>query len=216
MKNRIVAVAMAAVAAVTLMAPAAMAAVSDFCVADLTAPATPSGFPCKKEETLTVEDFVFSGLGQPGNTTNFLKASVTPAFDYLFPAVNGLGVSTARLDLDVGGVFPLHVHPYGNELMVVTQGRILAGFISSGNKLYYKTLKKGDAMVFPQGLLHFRVNVGSKPAVAFSSYNSANAGIQVTAYALFETNFPSELISRTTFLSPPEVQRLKAVFGGTG
>ncbi|XP_078432891.1 germin-like protein subfamily 3 member 3 [Wolffia australiana] len=207
--------ALAALFLVLLAAPSAMAGVTDFCVADLAAAKTPSGYPCKKESALTVDDFVFSGLSTAGNTTNIIKAAVTPGFDAQYPAVNGLGISVARLDLAIGGVIPLHVHPNGNELLVVTAGSIVAGFISSGNSVYYKTLNEGDAMVFPQGLLHFQLNDGCAPAEAIVTFSSSNPGLQITSIALFGSSFPSKLVSGTTFLSPAEVQRLKAVLGGT-
>ncbi|XP_048430144.1 auxin-binding protein ABP20-like [Pyrus x bretschneideri] len=68
-------------------------AVQDFCVADLTAPDDPAGYSCKSPATVKVDDFVFSGLGVAGNTTNIIKSAVTPAFAAQFPGVNGLGIS---------------------------------------------------------------------------------------------------------------------------
>jgi oxalate decarboxylase/phosphoglucose isomerase-like protein (cupin superfamily) len=130
----------------------------DFCVADLTGADTPSGYACKKVADVTVDDFVFYGLGVAGNTSNIIKAAVTPAFVGQFPGTNGLGISAARLDLASGGVVPLHTHPGGSELLIVVEGSITAGFISSSaNAVYTKTLKTGDTMLFPQGLLHFQV-----------------------------------------------------------
>lgn len=65
---------------------------------------------------------------------------MTPAFDAQFAGLNGLGISVACLDLAAGGVIPLHTHPGASELLVVIEGRILAGFISSDNTVYIKTL----------------------------------------------------------------------------
>ncbi|KAJ8648349.1 hypothetical protein MRB53_001372 [Persea americana] len=192
------------------------AAVQDFCVGDLTGPEGPAGYSCKKPATVTVDDFVFSGLGMPGNTTNIIKAAVTPAFSAQFPGVNGLGISIARLDLAAGGVIPLHTHPGGSEVLVVVEGSILAGFISSANSVYYKILKKGDLMVFPRGLLHFQINAGGVPAVAFPSFSSPSPGLQITAFALFANDLPSVLVEKTTFLDDAQVKKLKAVLGGTG
>ncbi|XP_058108587.1 auxin-binding protein ABP19a-like [Magnolia sinica] len=192
------------------------AAVQDFCVGDLTAPEGPAGYSCKKPAKVTVADFVFSGLGVAGNTSNIIKAAVTPAFAAQFPGVNGLGISIARLDMAVGGVIPLHTHPGGSEILVVAQGSITAGFISSANAVYYKTLKKGDIMVFPQGLLHFQLNAGGIPAIAFVSFSSPSPGLQITAFALFGNNLPSALVEKTTFLDDAQVKKLKAVLGGTG
>ncbi|KAK1386123.1 hypothetical protein POM88_023858 [Heracleum sosnowskyi] len=129
--------------------------------------------------------------GVAGNTTNIISAAVTPAFVAQFPAVNGLGISLARLDIAAGGVIPMHTHPGASEVLVTIQGTILAGFISSANKVYYKTLNKGDIM-------------------------SASPGLQITDFALFANELPTELVTKTTFLDPVVVKKLKKVLGGTG
>nr|GEW98290.1 auxin-binding protein ABP19a-like [Tanacetum cinerariifolium] len=193
----------------------AHAAVQDFCVADLKAPESPAGFSCKPAANVTVDDFVSTGLRLAGSTDNIIKAAVTPEFAAQFPGVNGLGISIARLDLAPGGVVPMHTHPGGSELLLVTQGFIKAGFISSANAVYVKTLKKGDIMVFPQGLLHFQVNAGGVAAVGFASFSSATPGLQITDFALFANDLPSSLVETTTFLPIEVVKKLKAVLGGS-
>lgn len=192
------------------------AAVQDFCVGDLTAPESPAGYACKKPANVTVADFVFSGLGITGNTSNLIKAAVGPAFATQFPGVNGLGISLARLDLAPGGVIPFHTHPGGSEILLVVKGKICAGFVSSDNTVYFESLKKGDIMVFPQGLLHFQVNAGGIPAVAFASFSSASPGLQILDFALFANDLPTELIAATTFLDVAQIKKLKGVLGGTG
>ncbi|KAL8189083.1 hypothetical protein R6Q57_029344 [Mikania cordata] len=194
---------------------ASYASVQDFCVADLSLPDTPSGFPCKDVKKLSVSDFVYSGLGATGNTSNLIKAAVTPAFTAQFPGVNGLGISIARLDLAVGGVVPMHTHPGGSELLVVIQGAICAGFISSANTVYFKTLNKGDIMVFPQGLLHFQINSGKIPSIAFVSFSSPSPGLQITDFALFANDLPTEIVAATTFLDVVQIKKLKGVLGGS-
>jgi quercetin dioxygenase-like cupin family protein len=193
------------------------AAVQDFCVADLTAPETPAGYACKKAANVTVDDFVFSGLGVAGNTTGtHNKAAVTPAFDAQFPGLNGLGFSFVRLDMEPGGVVPIHTHPGASEAILVLKGKTTAGFVSSANKVYYKTLKKGDVMIFPQGLLHFQVNAGSTPVQVFATFSSANPGVQILDFSLFSNDFPSEFVAAISFLDIPQIKKLKAFFGGTG
>ncbi|XP_076925497.1 auxin-binding protein ABP19a-like [Bidens hawaiensis] len=194
----------------------AYASVQDFCVADLKGPDTPSGFTCKPVATVTVDDFVSTSLRGAGNTSNIIKAAVTPAFSTQLPGLNGQGISIARLDLAAGGVVPFHTHPGGSELLLVTQGFITAGFVSSANTAYVKTLKKGDIMVFPQGLLHFQVNAGGVTAVAFASFSSPTPGLQILDFALFANDLPSKLVEATTFLDDATVKKLKAVLGGTG
>ncbi|XP_004296080.1 PREDICTED: auxin-binding protein ABP19b-like isoform X1 [Fragaria vesca subsp. vesca] len=201
----------------SLLVSFSYAAVQDFCVADYTAPSGPAGYSCKKDEMVTADDFVYSGLNTTGNTVNIFKAANTPASADQFPGVNGLGISMARVDVAAGGVIPLHIHPGANEVLFVAEGTLDAGFISSDrNTVYVKTIKKGDIIVFPRGLLHFQVNVGNgTPVVAFASYSSARPGLQIVDFALFKSNLSTELIKRSTFLDFLQIKKLKIVFGGT-
>ncbi|KAG6593548.1 Auxin-binding protein ABP19a, partial [Cucurbita argyrosperma subsp. argyrosperma] len=190
------------------------AAVQDFCVADLKGPQGPAGYACKS--AVTADDFVYSGLSGAGNITSLIKAAVTPAFVEQYPGVNGLGLSAARLDLLPGGVIPLHTHPGASELLIVTQGIIQAGFISSANAVFVKTLKKGDLMIFPQGLLHFQINAGGVTAVGYPVFSSPSPGLQITDFALFANDLSTDLVSKTTFLDPALVKKFKAILGGSG
>ncbi|XP_021750120.1 auxin-binding protein ABP19a-like [Chenopodium quinoa] len=196
----------------TLFVSSAIA--GDYCVADLNLPDGPAGYSCKKPSKVTVDDFVYHGLAAAGNTSNLIKAAVTPAFSAQFPGVNGLGLSIARLDIAAGGVIPMHTHPGGSEILVVIQGQICAGFIDSANDIYFKTLNKGDVMVFPQGLLHFQINAGKSPALAFVSFSSPSPGLQITDYAFFANGLPTDLIATTTFLPKDVIKKLKGVLGG--
>ncbi|KAL0700669.1 hypothetical protein Bca4012_056791 [Brassica carinata] len=163
------------------------ASVQDFCVANLKRAETPAGYPCIRPIHVKAKDFVFSGLGTPGNTTNIINAAVTPGFAAQFPGLNGQGLSTARLDL-----------------------------APKANSVYVQTLKPGQVMVFPQGLLHFQINAGKSAAAAFVTFSSASPGLQILDFALFANSLPTELVSATTFLDPTIVKKLKGVLGGTG
>ncbi|XP_021715151.1 auxin-binding protein ABP19a-like [Chenopodium quinoa] len=187
--------------------------VEDFCVADYTLPSGPAGYSCKNSAKVTFDDFVFTGLSAPGDTKNIYKAFVTPAFSSEFAAFNGLGLAMARLDFALDGVIALHVHRT-SEVLVLAQGEIIAGFISTSNTAYYKKLKVGDIMVFPQSLLHFQLNVGKTPAVAFVTLNSAKPGLQFIDNSLFAGNFPTDLAVKTMLLDDNQVKKLKKAFGG--
>ncbi|XP_050377851.1 auxin-binding protein ABP19a-like [Argentina anserina] len=189
--------------------------VQDFCVADYTAPQSFAGYACKDPAKVTVDDFVFSGLKAP-NTTNINKSGFSAAVAPVFPALNGLGVSVALATLDVDGVSPLHSHRGATEVIVIAEGsNIVAGFIASNNKVYMKTLNKGDAIVFPQGLYHFFWNQGKTPATIFVSFSSENPGVQVLENALFGSDFPTDIIAKTTLLDVVQIKKLKGVFLGT-
>ncbi|KNA18264.1 hypothetical protein SOVF_072510 [Spinacia oleracea] len=199
---------------VSLSSMAATTSVVDFCVADFNYPVGPAGYPCRNPANLTVDDFVFSGLGVAGNTSNIFGVGVTSAFDLTFPALNGLGISMSRLDIGVGGVVPIHSHRV-SELILVIEGEIIAGFMDSSDKVYYKTLNKGDIMIFPQSLLHFQVNVGKTPALAFVSLNSASPNFQTTTTSLFANDLPTNVIEKITLLDAIQAKKLKRIFGGT-
>ncbi|XP_074284490.1 auxin-binding protein ABP19a-like [Silene latifolia] len=198
-----------------LLTVSSATSVVDFCVADFNYPVGPAGYPCKNPGNLTVDDFVFSGLGVPANTsTSVFNAASTFAVDITFPALNGLGLSMGRLDIGVGGVIPIHSHRV-SELLLVIDGTIIAGFIDGNNVAYYKTLNKGDIMIFPQSLLHFQINVGHEPALAFVSLNSASPGFQTTTISLFGNDLPTNVIEKITLVDAAQVKKLKELFGGT-
>ncbi|KAL2336444.1 hypothetical protein Fmac_010890 [Flemingia macrophylla] len=198
----------------TLLSSTSYASVNDFCIADLKGPNSPSGYQCKPPKTVTVDDFVFSGL-VAGNTTNPFKVALTPAFVTEFPGVNGLGISAARLDMATGGTVPMHSHPGANELLIVTKGKITAGFVTPSGP-FVKNLRPGDVMVFPQGLMHFQVNSGKGKASALLAFSSANPSAQLLDLLLFGNNLPSDLVAQTTFLDVEQVKKLKPRFGGRG
>ncbi|KAK9137246.1 hypothetical protein Sjap_007840 [Stephania japonica] len=106
-------------------------------------------------------------------------------------------------------------HPAGNEVLTVLQGTICAGFVDTANKVYLKTLKKGDVMICPIGLLHFQVNGGGSLATAIVSFSSPSPGLQILDYVLFANDLPSLLVEKTTFLDDAQVKKLKGVLGGT-
>ncbi|CAI9760527.1 unnamed protein product [Fraxinus pennsylvanica] len=129
--------------------------------------------------------------------------------------LNGLGLSIAQLDLALSGVIPMHTHPGASELPLVVQGSVITAFISSVNKFYLKKLKRGDLMVFPQGLLHFQINSKGRKAISFASFCSPNPGLQITDFVLFANNLHSTLAEKATFLDTATVKKLKVVLGAT-
>ncbi|KAK9664936.1 hypothetical protein RND81_14G078400 [Saponaria officinalis] len=196
----------------SLLASLSRAIVSDYCVGDLNLPMGPAGYACKNPNNVTVDDFIFTGFRVGGPTNNIFKNNANLAFANAYPGLNGLGISLGRLDFAVGGVIPLHTHRT-SEVLILIKGRIIAGFIDINNMAYYKTLEVGDVMIFPEGLLHFQVNIGKKPALAFVSLNSANPGFQVTSSALFAGNLPAELVEKTVLLDHAQVIKLRKLFG---
>ncbi|XP_022720008.1 germin-like protein subfamily 1 member 13 [Durio zibethinus] len=167
----------------------------DFCVAinDTKDGVFVNGKFCKDPKLAKAEDFFFSGLNIPRNTSNPVGSTVTPVNVAQILGLNTLGVSLARLDFAPdGGLNPPHTHPRATEILVVVEGTLYVGFVTSNpdNRLITKVLYPGDVFVFPVGLIHFQFNVGKTSAVAFAGFSSQNPGVITIANAVFGSNPP--------------------------
>ncbi|GLT29309.1 hypothetical protein SLA2020_041830 [Shorea laevis] len=212
---------------ITLMALASTLAsaydpspLQDFCVAinNITDGVFVNGKFCKNPMAVTENDFFFSGLNQAGNTMDPPGSAVTLVFADQLEGLNTLGVSIVRIDFAPnGGLNPPHTHPRGSEILVVLEGTILVGFVTSdqdGNRLFAKVLNPGEAFVFPIGLIHFQLNVGNTPAVALAALSSQNPAIITIANAVFGSNPPinPDILTKAFMLDKNVVQYLQSKF----
>ena len=143
---------------------------------------------CEDPKLAKPDDFFFQGLNKPGNTSNPNGSNVTTVNVDTLPGLNTLGISLARIDYaPYGGLNPPHTHPRGTEILVVLEGTLYVGFVTSNpdNRLFAKVLNPGDVFVFPIGLIHFQLNIAKTPAVAFAGLSSQNAGVITVADAVF-------------------------------
>ncbi|RVW98214.1 Germin-like protein subfamily 1 member 7 [Vitis vinifera] len=106
----------------------------DFCVAvnDTNAAVFVNGKFCKDPKLATPNDFSFSGLGVPGNTSNKLGSMVTPANVAQIPGLNTLGVSLAQV-LYKGDVFVFPQVLIHFQLNVGTTNAVAIASLSSQN-----------------------------------------------------------------------------------
>ncbi|XP_044512160.1 germin-like protein subfamily 1 member 13 [Mangifera indica] len=146
---------------------------------------------CRDPNLAKAEDFFFS-VKMPGNTDNSLGSNVTAVTVDQIPGLNTLGISAARLDFAPYGEVPPHTHPRATEILVVLEGTLFVGFITSdpNHTLISKVLNQGDVFVFPIGLIHFQVNIGKTNAIAFSGLSSQNPGVITIANTVFGSNPP--------------------------
>ncbi|KAK1580786.1 hypothetical protein Q3G72_000087 [Acer saccharum] len=190
----------------------------DFCVAidDYKNGVFVNGKFCKDPMLATPDDFFFSGLNIPRNTSNPVGSTVTPVNVAQIAGLNTLGVSLARIDYAPYGQNPPHTHPRASEILVVQEGTLYVGFVTSNpeNKLFTKILNKGDVFVFPIGLIHFQFNIGKTNAVAFAGLSSQNPGVITIANAVFGSDPPinPDVLARAFQLDQNVVKSLQAKF----
>ncbi|CAK7341269.1 unnamed protein product [Dovyalis caffra] len=193
----------------------------DFCVAinDPKAAVLVNGKFCRNPKFTTANDFSFSGLNIPRNTVNRVGSNVTLLNVDQIPGLNTLGISLARIDYAPnGGLNPPHTHPRGTEILVVVEGTLFVGFVTSNpdNRFISKLLYPGDVFVFPIGLIHFQVNVVETPAVAFAGLSSQNPGTITIADAVFGSDplINPDVLAKAFQLDNKIVINLQKLFGG--
>ncbi|KAJ0080177.1 germin-like protein subfamily 1 member 13 [Pistacia vera] len=189
----------------------------DFCVAvdDPLHGVFVNGKFCKDPKLAKAEDFFFS-VKNPGNTNNPVGSNVTAVNVEQIPGLNTLGISAVRIDYAPYGQNPPHTHPRGTEILVVLEGTLLVGFVTSNpdNKLFTKVLNKGDVFVFPIGLIHFQFNIGKTNAVAVAGLSSQNPGVITIANAVFGSDpaINPDFLAKAFQLDVKVVKDLQAKF----
>lgn len=194
----------------------------DFCVAvpDISAAVFVNGKICKNPKQVTSNDFLGTGFNTPVNTNNSLGSGIKLVDVNVIPGLNTLGLSLLRVDFAPGGVIPPHTHPRATEAIVVMEGTIYAGFVTSNppdntkNRLFAKILKPGDIFVFPIGLVHFLRNVGKTNAMGTVAFNSQNPGAITIANAVFgtEPRISPEVLTKSFQLDEKVIEYLESKF----
>jgi oxalate decarboxylase/phosphoglucose isomerase-like protein (cupin superfamily) len=189
-------------------------ALQDFCVADANSSGNirVNGFVCKSAANVTGSDFASTVLRQQGNAAaSSLGYVATRATVTNFPGLNTMGLSASRADFLPGGVNSPHVHPRASELIYVLQGTLFVGFIGTDEKLYSATVYPGDLFIFPQGLIHYQINVGTTNATTIVSFSSQNPGTSRAPNALFASlpTIDDVVLSRSFGVNASEIQYLK-------
>uniref|UniRef100_A0A5B6YLV0 Germin-like protein n=1 Tax=Davidia involucrata TaxID=16924 RepID=A0A5B6YLV0_DAVIN len=182
---------------------------------DLKASLSINGFPCKNASEVTSDDFFFDGLSKEGNTSNIFGATVTGGNVLAFPGLNTLGISINRVDFAPGGINPPHSHPRSTESGVVIKGKLLVGFVTTGNVFYSKIITAGQMFVIPRGLVHFQQNVGKGKALIFTAFNSHLPGAVVLPLTLFAStpSIPNDVLTKTFQVEDAVINGIKSKFG---
>ncbi|KAB1227009.1 Germin-like protein subfamily 1 member 18 [Morella rubra] len=146
----------------------------DFCVATKDSDEFVNEKFCNDPKRVTANDFFFSGLDKPRDTSNRQGSNVTVVNVKNLASLNTLGISVAHIDFAPHGLNPPPTHPCGTKVRVVLLDTLYIGFVTSNtnNCLFTKVLDKGDIFVFPIGLIHFEWNVGNTNALVFAALSN--------------------------------------------
>ncbi|KAF5463841.1 hypothetical protein F2P56_013969 [Juglans regia] len=147
---------------------------------------------CKDPKLVIADDF-FRSVNILGNTSNKVGLNVTAVTVEQLPGLNTLDISLAHIDFAPHGLNPPHTHPRSTEFLIVIEGTLHVGFVTSnadGNRLFTKVLNKRDVFVFPICFIHFQLNVGNTKAVAFAGLSNQNPGVITIANTIFGSNPP--------------------------
>ncbi|KAI3858189.1 hypothetical protein MKW92_028034 [Papaver armeniacum] len=190
----------------------------DFCVAakNPNAAVFVNGLFCKDPALAVPEDFFLPRFNKPGVIKSPVGSVVTQANVAQIAGLNTLGISMVRIDYAPYGLNPPHTHPRATEILVVLEGILHVGFVTSNpeNKLFTKVLHKGDVFVFPVGLIHFQANVGKTPAVALAALSSQNPGVITVANAVFGSKAPinDDVLAKAFLVDKKVVDYLQSQF----
>ncbi|XP_074321605.1 putative germin-like protein 2-1 [Silene latifolia] len=171
---------------------------------------------CKNPKDVSINDFIHKGFNVAGNTSNIQGANATLVDESLFPGLNTLGVAMARVDFAPYGLNTPHLHPLGSEIFAVMEGSLYAGFVTTDNKLFDTVIGPGDMIVFPQGLVHFQLNIGDGKALAIASFGSQNPLRVNVPNALFGTNPPilDDVLTKAFQVDGNVIDKLRGQFPG--
>ncbi|XP_048495316.1 putative germin-like protein 2-1 [Beta vulgaris subsp. vulgaris] len=190
----------------------------DFCVGvnDPDSAVFVNGKFCKNPKDVTIDDFLYKGFNIPSDTNNTQRAEATLVDVNRFPALNTLGVAMARVDFASFGLNTPHLHPRGSEIFAVLEGTLYAGIVTTDYKLFDTVLRKGDMIVFPQGLIHFQLNLGKTDALAIASFGSQFPGRVNVANGVFGTTpqILDDVLTQAFQVDEMVIQQLRSQFSG--
>jgi oxalate decarboxylase/phosphoglucose isomerase-like protein (cupin superfamily) len=87
-------------------------------------------------------------------------------------------------------------------------GEILFGLVEeNGGRAVSATVKPGQTMTIPVGLVHFMQNLGCKDAKLFYTFDHRDAGIQTTMSSFFK--LPPSVIRQTLGVNEGTIEKLR-------
>ncbi|XP_024516403.1 putative germin-like protein 2-1 [Selaginella moellendorffii] len=127
----------------------------------------------------------------------------------LFPGITSQGITYVHFNSVPCGVNLPHMHPRASELLtMISGGPLQVGFVDTAGVPRINLLNPGDITIFPRGMMHFEINVGTKPAFYISALNSQNPGTLKSGGALLM--IPDRSVATALNVGLDMIQKLKA------
>jgi oxalate decarboxylase/phosphoglucose isomerase-like protein (cupin superfamily) len=140
----------------------------------------------EREALLTGNQFVFDFTNASSGITKSSGGRTVAATRTNFPAIIGHGVAMTVGFIEPCGINLPHTHPRATEINFIVSGSFQAGFFQeNGARFIGNILQPGMATVFPQGAIHFELNLGCEPAVFVAAFNNEDPGVQTIAQSFF-------------------------------
>ena len=84
----------------------------------------------------------------------------------------------------------------------------MVGFAEeNGGRILINNLGSSDSSFIPQGLIHFEMNMGCKPAFYLSTYNNVDPGVVTVSNRVFD--LPLEILEATYYLTEEQIKLIK-------
>ncbi|CEL97077.1 unnamed protein product [Vitrella brassicaformis CCMP3155] len=126
------------------------------------------------------------------------------------PSLKGESISQVHYVLEPCGLNSPQLHPRAAEIVYVIKGDELEmGFVEENGpspRVINNTLKAGQSMLVPEGLLHWQYNRGCKPVEFISTFNSEDPGVLTVASRLL--SIPTNALATTLGVRQREAVRL--------
>ncbi|CAF3982548.1 unnamed protein product [Rotaria sp. Silwood2] len=110
-----------------------------------------------------------------------------------FPALVNAGVALGVATIAPCGLIDPHMHPRATIIAYVIKGEFLTGFyLENGIDYVTSNVHEGQAIVIPQGAVHFELNTCCTPSVVLGAYSTEDPGL-LSATAFIE-QFPTKIV----------------------
>ncbi|UJR18113.1 hypothetical protein I4U23_005013 [Adineta vaga] len=163
-----------------------------------------------RQALLTDEQFVFDYRNAWTGVASGKGGRITLATANNFPALIGRGSAMSIGNIKPCGFVLPHLHPRADELFFMISGEMQAGFIQeNGGRFIVNTLVAGQCMVFPQGSIHYELNLSCKPAIYLAAFNSADPGSQAVLNRLIG-DLPLDIVSASLGVDSKTVKTINA------